>query len=76
MHMNLILLFEPALYSSTLVIKAEILTITLRAETSARFVWIFTWLHMYLNTKRVFGCTVNDFSALIIAYLTSLMVFQ
>ena len=38
--------------------------------------WILAQLNMYSNTKRVFGCTVNDFSALLIAYLTSLMVFQ
>ena len=34
------------------------------------------YIAMYSNAKRVFGYTVNDFSALIIAYLTSLMVFQ
>ena len=33
-----------------------------RAETNTRFVQILTWLHMYSNTNRVFGCTVNDFS--------------
>ena len=47
--------------------------IVIRAETNTR---IFALLHMYSNTKRVFGCKVNDFSALIIAYLKSLMVFQ
>ena len=47
-----------------------------RTKTNTRFVWIFTRLHMYSNTIRVFRCTVNDFSALIITYLTSLMVFQ
>ena len=37
----------------------------IRAETNTRFVRIFAQLHMYSNTKRVFGCTVNKFSALI-----------
>ena len=35
-----------------------------RAETNIQFAWIFVWLQMYSNIKRVFGCTVNEFSAL------------
>ena len=41
---------------------------TIRAETNTPFVQIFARLHMYLNTKRAFGCTVKIFSALIPAY--------
>ena len=37
-----------------------------RAETNTRFIRI-SRLHMYSNTKRVLGCTVNDF-ALILPY--------
>ena len=33
-----------------------------RAETNTSFIGIFAWLHNYSNTKRVFGCTVNDFA--------------
>ena len=38
------------------------------AKTNTRFVRVFAWLHRYSNTKRVFGCTVNKFSALLPAY--------
>ena len=33
-----------------------------RAETNIRIVWPFARLCRYLNTKRVFRCTVNEFS--------------
>ena len=39
-----------------------------RAETNTQFVCIFALLHKYSNTKRVFGFTVNDISALFLAY--------
>ena len=39
-----------------------------RAETNTRFIRIFARLNMCSNTMRVFGCTVNDLSVLILAY--------
>ena len=39
-----------------------------RAETNTQFVHIFAQLHKYSNTWRVFRYTVNDISALILAY--------
>ena len=40
----------------------------IRAETNSRFVRIFARLLTY---SRVFKCTVNDFSALILAYFVN-----
>ena len=37
-------------------------------ETNIWLVRIFARLHKYSNTYRVFGYTVNDISALILAY--------
>ena len=45
-----------------------LMIIAIRAETKILFTWIFAHLHMYLNTKGVFECTVNYFSALILTY--------
>ena len=36
----------------------------IRAETNIQFSWVFTQLHMYLNIKRVFRYTMNNFSEL------------
>ena len=47
-----------------------------RAETNIRFAQIFTRLHKYSNTKKVFGYTENDFSALFLAYFVINYKFQ
>ena len=47
--------------SKYIVMFISLILLQARAETNTRFVRIFAWLHMYLNTKRLFGCTVNDF---------------
>ena len=40
-----------------------------RAEIDTLFIHIFNRLYKYSNIKRVLRYTVNDFSALILAYL-------
>ena len=44
------------------------LPIIIRAETNIRFARMFARLHKYSNTKKVFGYTENDFSALFLTY--------
>ena len=39
------------------------------AETNTRFAHIFTRLHSYSITRKVFGCIANDRGVVIFAYL-------
>ena len=47
-----------------------------RAKTNTRFTWMFTWLHNYLNTLKVFGYTTNDFGVVILVYLVNIYIFK
>ena len=47
----------------------KVLAIRSRAETNTRFARIFTQLHNYSNTMKIFEYTTNKFGVVILAYL-------
>ena len=51
-------------------------SIYVRAETNTRFARIFTWLHNYSNTLKVFSYTKNDFGVVILVYLVNIYIFK
>ena len=48
----------------------------IRAETNTPFVQIFTRLHSYSNTRKVFRYTANDFGVAILAYFVNVYIFK
>ena len=50
--------------------------IGIRAKENTRFAQIFAQLHSYLNARKVFGCTVNDFGVVILAYFINIYMFK
>ena len=47
----------------------------IRVETNNYLIHLYS-LNKYLNTQRVFGCTMNDFSALFLTYFVITTNFE